>query len=106
MEEHNRSTCSANGQVMMQVESCNKASRPYDLRCHSASFAQTQKGPKDLKIGKSISKSWSFTDAEFQRKKRVTSYRMYCVEGKAKGSLRRGFKWLKDKYSQAVYGWR
>ncbi|KAK4274562.1 hypothetical protein QN277_017763 [Acacia crassicarpa] len=97
--------CSENGQAMMKVESYLGASKPSDLRCYSASYAQKQIGPKNLKKEKSIYKSWSFSDAEFQRKKRVAGYKMYCVEGKAKGSLRKGFKWLKDKYSQAVNGW-
>ncbi|KAL3498661.1 hypothetical protein ACH5RR_041393 [Cinchona calisaya] len=55
--------------------------------------------------GSSISKSWSFNDPEFQRRKRVASYKVYSVEGKVKGSFRRSFRWLKDKYTQVVYGW-
>lgn len=97
---------------MHQIESCNTGGAPYDLRCYSASYAKTQKDPnnKDFKKGnKSIfkcgtSKSWSFNDPEFQRKKRIANYKMYSAEGKAKGSLRKGFKWLKDKYSHVVYG--
>ncbi|XP_018807284.2 uncharacterized protein LOC108980739 [Juglans regia] len=84
----------------------------YDLRCYSSSYAQTQMGNnRDLKLkkGKSTagfsSKSSAFGDREFQRKKRVASYKMYSVEGKMKGSLRRSFRWLKDKYTQVLYGW-
>lgn len=66
--------------------------------------------PRDWKLKKgkitsSSSKSWSFNDPEFQRKKRVASYKVYSVEGKVKGSFRRSFRWLKDKYTQVVYGW-
>ncbi|KAF7817371.1 uncharacterized protein G2W53_031340 [Senna tora] len=101
MENCNRSSSHEKGE-MMQMEN-------YDLRCYSASIAERQQGPKDLKKGKSIfrfctCKSWSFKGSEFQRKKRVATYKMYCVEGKAKGSLRRSFKWLKDKYSHVLYG--
>ncbi|XP_038884184.1 uncharacterized protein LOC120075092 [Benincasa hispida] len=65
---------------------------------------------ESVKKGKSISgsssKSWRFVaDPEFQRKKRVASYKMYSVEGKMKGSFRKSFKWLKDKYTQMLYGW-
>lgn len=105
MEDHNNiSTCSENGLVIMKMESYLGASKHYDLRTFSASYSQTQITPKDLKKEKSINKSWSFNDAEFQRKKRVATYKMYCIEGKTKGSLKKGFKWLKDKYSQAAYG--
>ena len=95
---------------MMQMESYYGAPppRPHDLRSYSVSYAQTQMGgPKDLKLkkGKRVSKSWSFADPEFQRKKRVASYKMYSVEGKVKGSFRKSFRWLKYKYTQAVYGW-
>ncbi|XP_059645609.1 uncharacterized protein LOC132287120 [Cornus florida] len=53
----------------------------------------------------SSSKSWSFNDAELQRKKRVAGYKVYGVEGKMKGSLRKSFRWIKDTYTHVVYGW-
>ncbi|XP_052199909.1 uncharacterized protein LOC127806572 [Diospyros lotus] len=88
-----------------------------DLRCYSASYAssssyssanhppppqQQQTRSKDAKLKKgksangSVSKSWSFSDPELQRKKRVASYKTYAVEGKVKGSFRKSFRWLKD----------
>lgn len=93
------------------------ATRPnYDIRSYSDfSYAQSQTWPntnKDLKLKKgksipsrsSISKSWSFgDDREFQRKKRVASYKIYSVEGKMKGSFRKSFKWLKNRYLHVVY---
>ncbi|KAF5481813.1 hypothetical protein F2P56_002435 [Juglans regia] len=87
-----------------------------DLRCYSASYAtsaqtnQTQVG-NDAKFKKgkytngSISNSWSFNDPELQRKRRVASYKVYTVEGKVKGSLRKTFRWLKDRYSRVLGGW-
>ncbi|XP_043703580.1 uncharacterized protein LOC122653710 [Telopea speciosissima] len=84
-----------------------------DLRSYSTSYAsssqQTQIG-KEVKIKKvkstvGSSIGWSFNDPELQRKKRVASYKVYSVEGKMKGSLRKSFKWLKDRYTQVVYGW-
>jgi hypothetical protein len=113
MEEYNKPSSRGNSQ-MMQMESYYGESRPnnYDIRSYSVSYAQTQIGPKnkDLKFkkGKSISsrssKSWSIgDDPEFQRKKRVASYKMYSVEGKVKGSFRKSFKWLKNRYWHVVY---
>ncbi|KAL6974560.1 hypothetical protein U1Q18_028745 [Sarracenia purpurea var. burkii] len=93
-----------------------------DLRCYSTSYAssshvhppqtQMEMATKDVKFKKgkpsngSTSKSWSFNDPELQRKKRVASYKTYTVEGKVKGSLRKSFRWLKDRYNRMVYGWR
>uniref|UniRef100_A0A5B6YWU8 DUF3511 domain protein n=1 Tax=Davidia involucrata TaxID=16924 RepID=A0A5B6YWU8_DAVIN len=106
----------------MQMESYyghRPTSNPHDLRSYSASYASSyappptqMSGVKDLKLKKgkstsgSSSKSWSLNDPEFQRKKRVASYKVYSVEGRVKGSLRKSFRWLKDRYTQVVYGWR
>ncbi|KVH93605.1 uncharacterized protein LOC112516205 [Cynara cardunculus var. scolymus] len=95
---------------------------PRDFRSYSVSYASSYKLPQSnmdivvantennfkLKRGKStngsISKSWSFADPEFQRKKRVAGYKVYSVEGKLKGSFRKSFRWLKDKYTHVIYG--
>ncbi|GMN53081.1 hypothetical protein TIFTF001_022222 [Ficus carica] len=89
-----------------------------DLRCYSASYAtsvhpthtqaQAQNDAK-FKKGKStngsVSKSWTFNDPELQRKKRVASYKVYAMEGKVKGSLRKSFRWFKERCTRVVYGW-
>lgn len=111
MEDYNRSKSYSHGGGMMQMETY--YGPPGAPRSYSTSYAQTQIGytnrDNKLKKGKSTSgsssKSWNFTDPEFQRQKRVASYKMYSVEGKMKGSLRKSFRWLKDKYTQVVYGW-
>ncbi|PON95996.1 hypothetical protein TorRG33x02_082440 [Trema orientale] len=118
MEDYTRSRSYGSG--MMQMDhyygppSRAPAATSHDLRSYSASYAQTQMGNRDLRLKKgksasgssSSSKSWSFVgDPEFQRKKRVASYKMYSVEGKMKGSFRKSFRWLKDKYTQVLYGW-
>lgn len=95
----------------------------HNMRCYSASYAYMQQSnnpQKEMKLkkGKSMSASssssssgpvtkfgWSFNDPEMQRKKRVAGYKVYGMEGKMKGSLRKSFRWLKDRYSQVVYGW-
>jgi len=57
------------------------------------------------KLGKNTSKSWSFmNDPELQRKKRIVGYKMYGAEGKMKGSLRKSLRWIKNTYTQAIYG--
>ncbi|KAF5444754.1 hypothetical protein F2P56_033860 [Juglans regia] len=113
--EDNRSRPYGDGPMQMESYYGPLPPRPpasYDLRSYSASYAQTQMGNnRELKLKKgksasgSSSSSWAFGDPEFQRKKRVASYKMYSVEGKMKGSLRRSFRWLKVKYTQVVYGW-
>ncbi|CAN8259429.1 unnamed protein product [Cochlearia groenlandica] len=42
------------------------------------------------------SRSWSFSDPESRRKRRVAGYKVYSVEQKMKGSFRKSFKWFKD----------
>ncbi|XP_058781104.1 uncharacterized protein LOC131655230 [Vicia villosa] len=112
MEDFHRSKSISNGhQMNMQLENYYGPPKPYDLRSYSSSYVHAS---KDLKLkkgksfssGSSFSKSLSFVnDPEIQRKKRVASYKMYSVEGKVKGSFRKSFRWLKNKYSEVVYGW-
>ncbi|KAB1226281.1 hypothetical protein CJ030_MR1G003742 [Morella rubra] len=117
MEDYNRSR--PHGDGMMQIQSYQEPPpggppSGYDLRSYSTPYPHTEmSNSRDLKLkkGKSSgspktpSKPWIFGDPEFQRKKRVASYKMYSVEGKMKGSFRRSFRWLKDKYTRVVYGW-
>lgn len=86
--------------------------KPSNLRCYSTSYTPPQgyaPPPQKLKKGRSSNgsalKSWSLNDPEFQRKRRVASYKVYSVEGKIKGSVRKSFRWLKDRYTHIVYGW-
>ncbi|KAK4852944.1 hypothetical protein QYF36_001380 [Acer negundo] len=126
MEDFRSKSC---GDGRMQIESYSgsmAAASTYggvngmqDLRCYSATYAssvgptqsQTQQQTNDVKFKKgkstngSSSKSWSLNDPELQRKKRVASYKVYTVEGKVKGTFRKSFRWIKDRYSRVVYGW-
>ncbi|KAL8488113.1 hypothetical protein ACS0TY_023948 [Phlomoides rotata] len=86
-----------------------------DLRCYSASYAasacaQNKEPQWNFKKGKStnglVSKSWSFNDPEVQRKKRVATYKAYTVEGKVKGSFKKSFRWIKQRYTLMLYGYR
>jgi Domain of unknown function (DUF3511) len=85
----------------------------HDLRCYSASYAQTRAPSKDSKLKKaksaigssSFKTGWNLSEPELQRKKRIMGYRVYDMEGKMKGSIRKSFKWIKDKCNRVVYGW-
>ncbi|XP_042412524.1 uncharacterized protein LOC122001697 [Zingiber officinale] len=113
---------------MMQMEAYGRRSSSaappglHDLRSYSATYSYSYNGggggygPDDFKTktarrGSSSSTNggggvwWGFSDPEFQRKRRVASYKAYSVEGKVKGSLRRSFRWIKDRYTRAVHGW-
>ncbi|XP_059657019.1 uncharacterized protein LOC132303677 [Cornus florida] len=118
-----RSNTYADGRMQMVSYYGNRPTTtdPHGFRSYSASYGssvapppitQMGGGAKDLKLKKgkstsgSSSKSWNFNDPEFQRKKRVASYKAYALEGKVKGSFRKSFRWLKDRYTQVLYGWR
>ncbi|PIA43010.1 hypothetical protein AQUCO_02000454v1 [Aquilegia coerulea] len=132
MEDYRSKSC---GDGKMQIESYTAGGggdnhqRPnsYDFRSYSTSYASSASSmPNQLppemgggvvgkevkfKKGKGVgssssSKGWSLNDPELQRKKRVASYKVYAVEGKMKGSFRKSFRWLKDRYTQVLYGWR
>ncbi|GLU08426.1 hypothetical protein SLE2022_253400 [Rubroshorea leprosula] len=50
------------------------------------------------------SHSWG-GESELSRKRRVVMYNSYTAENQMKTSLRNGFRWVKNKYSQIVYGY-
>ncbi|WOL20394.1 hypothetical protein Cni_G29199 [Canna indica] len=93
------------------------ASTLYDYRSYSTtSYSYGGYGSKSIKekvaapppSSSSSSKKggWVFSsDPDFQRRKRVAGYKAYAVEGRVKGSFRRSFRWLKDRYTQILYGW-
>ncbi|CAN6573532.1 unnamed protein product [Malus baccata var. baccata] len=125
MEDFRSKSCrdGRDGRMQMDVYYGGKPGAPptsmQDLRSYSSNYAGScvsqpnshQMVVKDgkLKKGKgslSASKSWSLSDPELQRKKRVAGYKVYTAEEKMKGSLRKSFKWIKNTYTQVVYGWR
>ncbi|KAL3744504.1 hypothetical protein ACJRO7_013723 [Eucalyptus globulus] len=110
-------TAAASNNTDMQLQTYHGG--PHELRCHSASYAQARtngnvrgddkgrhfKPKKGKGASGSATNSWGIVaDPEFQRKRRVASYKMYGVEGKVKGSFRKSFRWLKDRYSRVVNG--
>ncbi|KAL4387312.1 hypothetical protein GQ457_09G005910 [Hibiscus cannabinus] len=110
MEQFRSKSYKDGGEMQMESYNGGGTRNMQDLRSYSANSAQQNQLGKEIKVKKSkssfgsCSKSWSFTDPELQRKKRVASYKVYAVEGKMKGSLRKSFRWIKDTYTQVVYG--
>ncbi|CAA2969959.1 uncharacterized protein LOC111373966 [Olea europaea var. sylvestris] len=118
--EHFRSKSCNGGR--MQMQSYNKAnSNMQDFRCYGiASYKSSPSGPnktrmnnniaaKDqwkFKKGKStngsVSKNWGFGDLELQRKKRVASYKVYTVEEKVKESIKKSFRWIKERVNKYI----
>uniref|UniRef100_A0A0D9W103 DUF3511 domain-containing protein n=1 Tax=Leersia perrieri TaxID=77586 RepID=A0A0D9W103_9ORYZ len=41
--------------------------------------------------------TWWSGDPEAKRRRRVAAYKAYAVEARVKASLRRGFRWIKDR---------
>ena len=106
MEDYRSHGNGFGGDINTESNSTTNPGSSYELRSYSASYAQTQMEMKKGEKGcGSFPKSWSLSDPEFQRKKRVASYKMYSVEGKMKGSFRNSFRWLKRRCEQVVYGW-
>ncbi|KAF8081430.1 hypothetical protein N665_0887s0017 [Sinapis alba] len=72
---------------------------------YSDNSAADQTNDYQMKVKKSksvpnvdgtASRSWSFSDPETRRKRRVAGYKVYSVEQKMKGSIRKSFKWFKN----------
>ncbi|KAI3754176.1 hypothetical protein L1987_53954 [Smallanthus sonchifolius] len=109
MEDFRSKSYNANGTQIQPYNNTNLQ----NFRCYSTSHASSSSSQiqtDDPKFSKStngsMSKSWSFNDPELQRKKRVASYKAYTVEGKVKGSIKKSFRWIKDKYLKMAYGLR
>ncbi|ESQ48603.1 hypothetical protein EUTSA_v10021809mg [Eutrema salsugineum] len=79
------------------------AVRGYTASFDDSTADQTNDYQMKIKKSKSVpnadraaSRSWSFSDPESRRKRRVAGYKVYSVEQKMKGSIRKSFKWFKD----------
>ncbi|KAM0912388.1 hypothetical protein ACQ4PT_012838 [Festuca glaucescens] len=60
---------------------------------------------EEVKRSKSKRRWLALGDPDMERKRRVAAYKAYAVEGKVKGSFRKSFRWIKDRYLHIVYGW-
>ena len=115
----------SNGDGRMEIEaygsrvapsSSSSSSDPHGFRCYSTSYVSNHAPHKEMKLKKGMSTSvssssssssksgWILSDPEIQRKKRVAGYKAFALEGKMKGSLRKSFRWIKERCSQVVYG--
>ncbi|KAK8970992.1 hypothetical protein KSP40_PGU006943 [Platanthera guangdongensis] len=79
------------------------------LTSHNRRSSSTSQGSRKVtKLNKgdnasSFKGGW-LSDPELQRKKRVAGYKVYSAEGKVKGTFRKSFQWMKDRYTQVMYG--
>ncbi|KAL6894400.1 hypothetical protein ACP4OV_008498 [Aristida adscensionis] len=53
----------------------------------------------------SVAVSWWSGDPEAKRRRRVAGYKSYAVEARVKASLRKGFRWVKDRCTGIVRRW-
>ncbi|KAL6615071.1 hypothetical protein ACP70R_037341 [Stipagrostis hirtigluma subsp. patula] len=60
---------------------------------------------EEVRRSKSKRRWLALGDPDLERKRRVAAYKAYAVEGRVKGSFRKSFKWIKDRYLHLVYGW-
>ena len=49
-----------------------------------------------------VSSSWWSGDPEAKRRRRVAGYKAYAVEARVTASLRKGFRWIKDRCTGLV----
>ncbi|RLN41941.1 uncharacterized protein C2845_PM01G25320 [Panicum miliaceum] len=49
-----------------------------------------------------VSSSWWSGDPEAKRRRRVAGYKAHAVEARVKASLRKGFRWIKDRCTGLV----
>ncbi|GJN22774.1 hypothetical protein PR202_gb10370 [Eleusine coracana subsp. coracana] len=63
------------------------------------------RGGSDGATGSSSSLSWwsGGGDPEAKRRRRVAGYKAYAVEARVKASLRKGFRWIKDRCTNLVH---
>lgn len=81
---------------------CSAGRRSLNLRGYTPSFAALV--DDDPAPAPKSTAAADDAEAEMQRKKRLVAYKVFDVEGKVKLSVRRSVKWIKGKYSRAVYG--
>ncbi|ESQ43814.1 hypothetical protein EUTSA_v10006328mg [Eutrema salsugineum] len=48
--------------------------------------------------------SWRFIDPETKRKTRIATYKAYVMERKVKSTVKKGFRWMKNRCSQIING--
>jgi hypothetical protein len=49
--------------------------------------------------------SWWSGDPEARRRRRVAAYKAYAAEARVRASLRKGFRWIKDRCTGLVRRW-
>lgn len=77
----------------------------YQYQYEYGAGAGTVAEEEEVKRSKSKRRWLALGDPDMERKRRVAAYKAYAVEGKVKGSFRKSFRWIKDRYLHIVYGW-
>uniref|UniRef100_A0ACD5W3S5 Uncharacterized protein n=1 Tax=Avena sativa TaxID=4498 RepID=A0ACD5W3S5_AVESA len=77
----------------------------YGTRTGPVSTVVKEEEEEEVKRSKSKRRWLALGDPDMERKRRVAAYKAYAVEGKVKGSFRKSFRWIKDRYLHIVYGW-
>jgi hypothetical protein len=72
-----------------------------EFRGGSSAAPGPRNGSGDVAV--SSSSSWWAGDPEAKRRRRVAAYKAYAVEARVKASLRRGFRWIKDRCTGIVH---
>lgn len=62
-----------------------------------------KKSVKPKSDNSEVIKSW-WKDPESKRKRRVAMYKVYTLEGKIKGSIKKASRWFKKRCSKLVHG--
>lgn len=70
---------------------------------YSGSYVEARFGFEDRCKAFSFNGHGPGENPEAKRRKRVSSYNMYTLEGKLKSNLINSFKWIKNKFSSDGY---
>ncbi|XP_062202511.1 uncharacterized protein LOC133904885 [Phragmites australis] len=85
--------------------SSSTSSYPYQYEYGGSAAGAAKTAEAEVKRSKSKWRWLALSDPDIERKRRVAAYKAYGTEGKVKGSFRKSFKWIKDRYLHLVHGW-
>lgn len=82
--------------------SVDRSTQIYSTRPNSPNFQPSIPPPPGAP--RKTATPWRLIDAETKRKKRIATYKTYAMEGKVKATFKKGFRWIKNRYSQIIHG--
>ncbi|KAL1216192.1 hypothetical protein V5N11_018646 [Cardamine amara subsp. amara] len=80
------------------------ATHIYSTRPGLPDFQQSIPPPPGTITAARTNDPWRLLDAETKRKKRIVTYKAYAMEGKVKSTVKKGFRWIKNRCSQILHG--